>query len=271
MAINFTECDVIIGGAGIVATSASIEESCSFLSVSPIGSIIGFETANSSPSSNIRISYPLNLEKEVLLKEVLKIKSNPFDISPLKIEIAGLKCSGYITNIDLNIAPNQPVSVNASLVSYENLIGKIVKKKGTVNYDLNPLNFGHSWSSFIAYQNSGFESTYEMNYSCSISYSPIYILGKKNPYQVMFDKGQEKFEMTKDKFLSVNFSGELESNSIFNTGQISGIVIYSMKNRETKNGPHFSFNLLDTIIKNSSLQPSVGSYLTTSITAERQF
>lgn len=272
MAINFSECDVIVNGTGIMANSASISQKSSFVNVSPIGYFnSSVKNSESVIISDIDISYVPKIN-DVNLLEIQKIKLNPFDVPIFNIEIGGLKCPALIKSYNLSFSPNEPAAAAVSFTTFYPVSGKISKKRGTVNYDANESEFLHSWAVRVDYGHTGFQSTYGFSYSCELNYQPIFCLGGKSPIEIIFLEGSETLSLVKEKFLELSFSGDLGNNSIIPlSGSVDSVTISNINNYGTDFAERISLDFKDSYATESKFNASLNNYATTEINLERRF
>jgi len=272
MAINFSDCDVVINGTGLIANSASISQKSSLANLSPIGY---YNSSVRSPesviTSDIEINYIPKVD-DINLLEIQKIKSNPFEVSFLNIDIGGLKCPALIKSYSLNFSPNEPAAASVSFTTFYPISGKISKKRGVIDYDNNESKFLHSWAINVDYGHTGFQSTYGFSYSCELNYQPVFTIGGKSPSDIIFLEGNETISLIKEKFLEINFSGNLNNNSIIPlSGNVDSVSISNISNYGTDFAERISMDFKDSYVTESKMNSSVNNYVVTEINLERSF
>ena len=268
--IEFSDCDVIINGTGLVADSASISERNSIKPAYGIGHFRSVMLPDGPKTSEIQINYILNPLRETNLQIINDIKSNPPIINPVNIEIAGLRCSGYITSFSFSLSPSEKIVASVSYISYHDLVGQISKKRGTVFYDTNPISAGHGWSSVVNSGDGNFAKTYNLSYDCSIDYQPFYSFGSTTPNQVLFIGGKESAKVTKEDFTSVNFSGQSGAYQVFSSSGES-ILLYNLNKEMDADTPSLKIDLRSATVSTSRLSARVDDYIQTEISLEREF
>lgn len=268
--INFNDCDVIIKGTGLFAESASISQSNSLSRVDFMGYKNSELIPNGGVSTDIQISYRPVASSETVFSTISELKNFASGLSPIPVEIAGLECSGYITNFTLSANPNQVANASVSLICYHPIEGSISEKRGTVYYENDPMKFIHGWSTIINYNNTGFASTYAFDYSISFNYSPMYCLGEREPKSVILLGGQERISVVKDRNVNVDFIGTGQVAYIFNSSDNTA----KLKEISAYNGninPFITINFDQCAITESAINANVDDYLKVRIVAERNF
>ena len=268
--IEFTDCDVIINGTGLVADSASISERNSIKPAYGVGRFGVLMLPDGPKTSDIQINYTLNPLKETNLRIINDLKSNPPIINPINIEIAGLRCSGYITSFSMSLSPNEKISASVSYISYHDTIGQVSKKRGTVFYDVNPVNAGHSWSSIVSSGSGNFSKTYNLSYECSFDYQPFYSFGNTSPNQILFIGGQESARVIKEDFNRINFSGQSGAHQLFSSSGES-VFLYNLNKEIDSDIPSLNIDLRSAIVTNSRLSARLDDYIQAEISLEREF
>ncbi len=269
--IEFTDCDVIINGTGLVAESASISESNSVSPAYGAGYSRPAMLPDGPKTTQIQINYKINPNSEPNFGILSDLKANPPILNPINIEIAGLRCSGYMTDWSFTISANETSDASVSYISYNDIVGDVNKKRGTIDYDLDVVNYGHGWTAVVNYENSDFVTSYDFSYSCSFEYVPCYGFGATMPNQVVFVGGEESARITKESFDKMSFYGNSGAYEVFSKLQ-SSVSLYNLSrevNADTLTP--LNIDLRDATASNSNLSARLDDYVKTEITFERAF
>jgi hypothetical protein len=216
--LYFDNVDVILNNTGIMAESASVEQTNSLTPIFSIGRKGISAQAPSGPhKTTFQVNYYLELDNEPSYEVISTIKNliNETTLSGIQIEIAGV--TGYNCFLDsysFKAVANELIKASVSFSSYVPLSGKFNKKRSDVVYNKSN-SIAHGWSTYVV-STGTYESlpTYELAYNFIAAWEPIYVIGKKTPLEVKLLSANEKVSITKDKYAEVTFSGKSPFNDI---------------------------------------------------------
>lgn len=217
--ISFENCDVIINGSGILAQSASIDSSNSLIPVYTVGrkGIIN-QSPNGPITNKFSFSYIPEISNEPSYNQAIFLKNMLNDLlySGIRLNIGGIEGDNcYLENYSLKVSTNNITQANAGYVNYIPLNGGLSLQQSQIVYN-SMGTLGHGWSTFILSTGDfSILPSYELDYSLSLKWEPIYTIGQKYPVQVKLLEGEEKITIMRDVFYSVDFSGNDACNQLF--------------------------------------------------------
>ena len=214
----FNECELVFisnfGTGVILAQNASISINRNIDSVNVIGRRNVSENQIKLDETSVSFSYFPNISDPVF-KCFEYVRTGAFENSfpesqiPIVLKVAGISGSFYPNNFSVDVSPNSKAKVSTSFSNFSDISGLLTSKMATNN-----LNSGsgipHAWSVRVSGHNPVANyNVLEASYSSSISWSPIYAIGRLRPSQVDLANGEESMEFLIDDAGSNFFSGVL--------------------------------------------------------------
>lgn len=228
--MDLKDIDVIVGNVGILAQNVSVN---TIANLKP-EYYLGFNQASLKPQGNknisINMSYFMNVRNEPHINIIESLKTNSSGISPIRLEVAGLKYSGYMQAFNFSIEPNGLIRNNVSYVAYATPSGTFSSKRGVINYDENVHKVGHASTSFVTSSGTFLSvPTFGLEYSFTATYQPIYTMGNLEVSQVVLNKATEDISITRNEYVEVLFSGQNITNETLSNNTEKNIELKSIR------------------------------------------
>lgn len=275
--IWFDNCDVAIGGSGIMSDSASIEVNNELEPIYSLGRKgIGNQSPNGPIRANFRISYYCELSNEPSFKELNGIKSlTGFNYSGVQIEIGGITgYNCYLTDYSVRAQPNSLTRASVSYASFTEPSGQISNKKGVIQYNLSGA-FAHGWSTYIL-TTTGFLTapTYNFDYTFNANWTPIYILGQQHPLQVNLLDAHERMTLVRESFYNINFSGENPIGRVFDANEYPTVKFLNLGfccDTADSGCQSLTFNVSGARIINSTIDGNLDDFVKSSTVIQKHY
>lgn len=207
MPILGRNCGITVNGTGLMASSVSLSQSSTLNHLIPIGfNNSSIYTVNGNLENEIKIDYLINNEQEPIYWNFSGIKTNYSGV-PLNINIGGLTGQFYLTSYSFNSSPNQPVTASVNLINFSNITGNftgllIRNITGNLNQEIT-----NGASVIIRGSDNNLLPIDDLSYSCNIEYIPLYKIGQKTPYSIIFNRAIENISISSDDYTGIGFYG----------------------------------------------------------------
>lgn len=267
--LNFNNIDVIVNGTGIVAESASIDNSNNTTPAYSLGYGGVFASPQTGPIINkINLSYLLELGTESNFAVVNDIKNNPTGHTGINISLAnltGINC--YLNSYQLSIIPNDTIRANVSYTTFRDITGSLGSKNPNTRYTTGK--FGHSWSTSLS------PSLLELSYGFQVDWEPVYIIGSGNkPVDVLFNGANESFEVISEQVHQIKHSGQPIEESVLFTSPINAVVtLYPQEwiNNTAITNPSLNLNMSGAYINSQTVNAGLDDIVRVKMLANKYY
>lgn len=188
MAVSYQNIAVSVGGATLVATSASVSFEVPLEGVRALGSPKAIATIPNGPEQGtLNISYILT-SSDPINTIFNSIIASPSTYNGSSVSIGGIvNSAAFLTSHSLNGEPNSVINASATFTVFGPGGGPF--GAGAAGAVLNE-NIGHGSASTLTIANAiGFD------YSASLEFQPLYILGSSLPQAVTFAGGSQSMTL----------------------------------------------------------------------------
>lgn len=219
---SFENIGIFFNNQEIIAQNATIKTQNSVIQHSPIGSRNSKGIPNGPVTTSISINYIPKVLSDSLISTIInenvRFKGNlSFNdvITPTIIKIGNISGTFYFDNYNLSIDPESTVSASVSFISYSPISG-FNQPSGITSIASSTEDISHSLTTSIVDSN-GVQNNipvYNINYSFSRELEPIYVIGSKEPIQLLINQTSRKVSFVFDELYYVDFSGKLINDMI---------------------------------------------------------
>ncbi len=274
--LYFTDCHVFVGATGIAASSASITQENTLRPINPLNYKGITQEISAGPLKTIfKLNYQFDIDSAPVfhLASGLKNITQHLNYEGVAVSVGGISGGCYLENYSFKISPNQPVSAEASFVSFVPTSGDL--RTGASGSLLPNASNGsgllHGWGLQVLSGNTDVSTFpfYEFGYNFKADWKPIYAIGSASPIQIQLLGIEENFNLISDFFRAVTFSGEDVSVSI------SGVDSVRLNNLSfvfgANNARSFFIPLSGAKVKSKSVDLTLGDFSKVNSTFTRYF
>lgn len=270
MRTYYNEIDLRVKESGILCDSLSLDLSSKVKSVRGVGFVGNISyAADGELEKTLEMSYYMNLRADPILSIVDDIKNSLSreNFQGDLIQITDLSGSFFLNSLSFEIAPNEPISCNASFSCYDDLSGSIepVIKDASIDYSI-----AHSWATKLN-KGSKYYDILKLNYSFESKSEPIYAVGSTTPITIQRNLIKEKFDIVIAEYTGVGYSGGFFHDEILNPNaiEIYDFNIYCDSGSQHQSDYKRTFTLNDPVITASNLNIGLDGYAVTSLNIEQ--
>lgn len=265
MSLFFTGAAIKVNGSGLIAESVSLSTQNSIERFGAAGyKRLSTPSPTGPVTSTVNISYlvePIN-EPNLTVVEYIKTGFNQFNWEPTLFDFGGVSGSGYLTNYNLRVAPNDQVRATVSYQCFHPLTGNLTSSSIGRTVEFSGLADG--WLSSLISPITEFRfPVYNIDYSFRVTWEPVYSLGQKTPIQVQFKNAEENVSIVWDNFTHIGYSGTPFTGEI---NQMTGISLLLHRRDENIN-----INISGTILTNTEVNSSPDDIVRVTLQGTRQF
>ncbi|MEK6880177.1 MAG: hypothetical protein AABY22_11235, partial [Nanoarchaeota archaeon] len=184
-----------------------------------------------------------------------------------------LKFSSYLQSFSINVQINDIARASVSFVCYLSGSGFLGNKRKTINYNKDTNTVVNGWSSFITSSGTFLNiPTYDFSYNFQANYSPVYIIGKLIPNQIMLLNGTEEISFTRDSNIEISFSGEKVSKHLIDQNTEKNILLHALRYDWDTDSPNpLSFDIRDFQINSREITIEENNFVRTKIGIQQSF
>ncbi len=271
--ILFDKCDVKINGTGIIAESASIDESVQLQFIEAVG-----YRGNLGPSSNgpristIQIDYFIETRNEPNYKIVsgLKRNQNTFHYEPISVVVNSITGSGYLENYLIRTTQDDLARASATFICFVPLSGNLTETRwtGVVNRD-GVSGLAHGWNTkmYLPDNSTATDNFYSFGYEFKANWDPIYVVGAQRPAQVQLAQINETVSLNSDFYRPIFNSGiDGETQVRFHRielGNVSGVYYANIE--------PLCFYISGFSLQNQRINAQVNQFLNTDLVLSNIF
>lgn len=210
MIYNNNDIEVTINNTGLLINSASLNIAANISPIQAIGynSFIDYQV-NGGYTAQITLNYVPEISNEPNRSIYNSIKNNPasFNNQNFQIAYAGITGDYYLTNYSFSVNQLNEAQASATYICYHQLSGDY-NATNHVSFDSQNLSgIAHSWSTFAEKQNDDDVNVVSFNCNFSANLKPFYKIGSPYPHQVMYLGSNETFNVVRDVYSPLNYSG----------------------------------------------------------------
>lgn len=206
---------VFVNDRALICDSASVIEQNSTAPISLLNKKnASYQVANGPVTSKISLNYTLSLDfsGDALLNSALFHQTGDINALPIPVVLkVGLFSGSYlIDSYNLGFSPNGQVKPSCSLTSYYATSGTMAENtQAIVNHLSGDFTSNTFNAQFLNFNGTAVDlNIYDLGYSVSFDYLPIYVLGRKDPQQIILNGINESLNATHDAFSHIEYSGQ---------------------------------------------------------------
>ncbi len=268
--ISFDQCDLTINDIGFVAENVTLDADNSIIQLLTLGRRgAGSAVAGAPLKTQLSLEYPIRTKNDPNFEAIFNLKQG--NLPYFTINFGGIWGVFYLTDLSLSAQPNQLLKARATYATFAELNGNLRESDGTVTYPDNTY-VGHSWTTTLNLSdNASVVKGYDFDYSFNISLAPQFILGQRNPSQVVFLGATEKLVLTTEDYYSISPYGEKAKIRLANAVSDNSIAMIGISFLEETREPDLVVNLKESIITTSSIAATVDGPLKIRTTISREY
>lgn len=272
MPVYFDNIDLRVNETGLICDSISLSSSNQVSEAYQIGRVGNASFSINGPvTKELSASFFLNPRNDPIFEIVENYKNNLFreDFHGELIQLTNLSGEFFLDSLSFEITPNEPIKCSAAFSCYGELSGEIVDiaSKNQIDYSI-----AHAWATKV---NKGTRNNTILNlsYSVSFDWSPIYILGQKEPVNIHCNKMMEDIDFSILEYTGIEYSGgnflsELIDNDYL---EIYDFDIYCQSGDQHQAHYTRRFSISDPLIQSSSLNCPIDDFSITNIKIKQFF
>jgi len=252
----FDKCDISINDQGFIAENVTLDIENSIVQLLTLGRRgAGSAIAGAPMRIQLSMEYPMKTKGDPNLELIsnLKLGSLPTSL----IYFAGFVGNFYLNDFSFSAQANRLLKARVTYSAFSELAGYFQESIGAIDYPTNLDDIAHGWTTSL---NLGDDRTvikaYDFDYSFTTSLAPQFILGSRNPAQVILLGATEKVTLTTDDFYPISPYGEKAKVRLANAVSNNSIALLGISLLEQSHDPDLVINLKESILTSSSISAS---------------
>lgn len=206
---------VFVNDKALICDSASVIEQNSISSADVLNKKNAINQISNGPvTSKISLNYTLSLDSsgDALLNSALFHQTGDINLlpAPVVVKLGLFSGSFLLDSYNLGFSPNGQVKPSCSLSSYYATSGTMAENTQSIinhlsgDYASNTFN-----AQFLNFNGDPIDlNIYDLGYTVNFDYLPIYVLGRKDPQQIILNTVSESLNVLNDSFSHIEYSGQ---------------------------------------------------------------
>lgn len=257
---NNDNIEIAINSTGLLINTANFSVSPSLEQIQTLGTLNYYDfQPNEGISHRVSMTYTPEISNEPNFNIAQGSKAqNIFLDRNFELSFAGISGNYYLQSYSFSVNELNEATANATYVCYGQLSGDY-QSSSHVSYDATNLSgIPHAWTTYAEKSNGDSVSNIKsFEYSYENNLKPFYKLGSPYPHQVMSMGLKEKYDIIRDVYSSLSYSGAAVNQFYdglykFRCASVSGLL-------STTELQDLTFTVNGGRVSNQSIDVSVNS------------